>query len=182
MARNPQPIDPQTNKPLPYYNLDVVAKFIPLTEASYLALYGTPLPQFDYFKPIKRWRESGANPALVNRPEFFLYDVATGADGSFQADKDGFCEPVKTGMSASEAWAINIPPDIGLGTVPGSTPIKEVRMPIELLPNERLQKQPYGGGLRVRRVDVVDPGTPAPAGSFTETDRAMLTAIYQRGK
>ncbi len=174
----------RTSQPnLPFYGLDIVAKFPILTVAAFTPIYGGAPRAFDYFKPIKLWRDNEANPAKPNRREFFVYKVATGPNGEFQADKDGFVEPTETGMSADEAWAVNIPPDIGLGTVPGSTPLSEVRMPIELMSNERLQQGPFGGNLRVRRVDIPEglPVTPA-AGGFTEGDRQMLIEIYRRGK
>ncbi len=54
-------------------------------------------------------------------------------------------------------------------------------MPIELLPNERLQQGPFGGNLRVRRVDIPDglPVTPA-GGGYAEGDRALLIAIARK--
>lgn len=177
MSRQTQPINPQTGLPLAFYGLDIVAKFQNETVASFTAKYGQAPEPYVYGKPIKRWRDPRANPALPNPPEFLLYKVATAQNGAFQADGDGLIEPVDIGMSAAEAWAVNIPPDIGLGTIPGTTPTSEVRMPIELLPNERLQRQPFGGGLRVKRVDVPDAPSAATSGSFTEIDRAALYTV-----
>lgn len=179
--RTTQPTNPQTGQPLATFSLDVVAKFPILTRAVFGTIYRERLPEFDYTKPIKRWRDEQANPA--GGREYFVYKVATTLAGGFKADKDGFVEPIDTGMSAAEAWAVNIPPDIGLGTIPGTTPTSEVRMPIELLPNERLQQAPFGGVLRVRNLSVPDaPSGGILPGSFTEADRRMLTEIYLRGK
>lgn len=166
----------RTSPNLPYFGLDVVAKFPLLTQESYRKAYGSSPRAFDYGKPIKRWSDPAADPASPDRPEFIPYQVATKANGGFVAGQDGFVQPTDTGMSADEAWAVNIPPDIGLGTVPGTTNLTEARMPIYLLPNERLQQAPFGGGLRVRNLSV--PDTPAPTGgSFTETDRITLYKI-----
>lgn len=160
-----------TSPNLPYFGLDVVAKFPLLKDGGASAM-------LNYQKPIKRWQDPEANPANPNRPEYFVYEVATKANGGFVAGLDGFVEPTKIGMSADEAWAVNVPPPQGLGTTPGTTPLPESRMPIELLPNERLQQAPFGGALRVRNLSVPDaPSGGILPGSFTESDRVTLYKI-----
>ena len=96
--------------------------------------------------------------------------MAYRAGGGFQPDAQGFVRPQPFAMPAGEAAAVNIPPDTGTSH---SLNLMEGRVPIELLPNERLWKSPFGANLVVKRLDYVAPGS-----SFGHlSDRELLEAI-----
>lgn len=162
----------QPNAPL--YDLEVINKYpVYKSRPAFKAAKGVEAPIYDPTKSIKLWQIPVDEAGDLEDDYPLTFDVAFKSNGGFEVGPDGYVKPSKIGMTVAEALSINIPPD--LGTSPGFLNLQAVRTPIELLPNERLVKQPTPtGALSVKRLDWVA----TPYSGYN--DRELLEAIATR--